>query len=110
MTAKYTFEKISGCVDGCSDSAIRPDVRDFVARHLLRSIGCAIGAMSAKVTQDIKAVVDVFGGNQMCTPRLVEIEALKRFEEVRRPLGRRPDDHPSLSDVGLWEARFATSD
>ena len=67
MTSKYTVEKIAEFVDGCSNSAIQPDVRDLVARHLLDSIGCAIGAMGAKVTQDIKAVVDAFGGNQMCT-------------------------------------------
>jgi 2-methylcitrate dehydratase PrpD len=65
--SKYTVEKIAEFVDGCSSSAIQPDVRDLVARHLLDSIGCAIGAMGAKVTQDIKAVVDAFGGNQMCT-------------------------------------------
>jgi 2-methylcitrate dehydratase len=64
--SKYTVEKIAEFVDGCSNSAIQPDVRDLVARHLL-NIGCTIGAMGAKVTQDIKAVVDAFGGNQMCT-------------------------------------------
>jgi hypothetical protein len=34
---------------------------EIVARHLLGSIGCAIGA---KVTHDIKAVVDAFGGKR----------------------------------------------
>jgi hypothetical protein len=64
MASKYTVEKIAEFVDGCSSSVIQPDVRDLVARHLLDSIGCAIGAMGAKVTQDIKAVVDAFGGSQ----------------------------------------------
>jgi 2-methylcitrate dehydratase PrpD len=67
MTSKYTIEKIAEFADGRSNSAIQPDVRDLVARHLLDSIGCAIGAMSAKVTQDIKAVVDVFGAIR-CAP------------------------------------------
>ncbi|HMJ30585.1 MAG TPA: hypothetical protein VK512_17885 [Xanthobacteraceae bacterium] len=65
MTSKYAVEKITEFEDGCSNSAIQPDIRDLVARHLLDSIGCAIGAMGAKMMQDIKAVVDAFGGNQM---------------------------------------------
>jgi 2-methylcitrate dehydratase len=67
MTSTYTVEKIAAFVDGCSNSAIQKDLRDLVARHLLDSIGCAIGAIGAKVTHDIKAVVDAFGGQPICT-------------------------------------------
>jgi 2-methylcitrate dehydratase len=67
MTSTYTVEKIAAFVDGCSNSAIQQDLRDLVARHLLDSIGCAIGAIGAKVTHDIKAVVDAFGGKPICT-------------------------------------------
>jgi 2-methylcitrate dehydratase len=67
MTSTYTVEKIAAFVDGCSNSAIQKDLRDLVARHLLDSIGCAIGAIGAKVTHDIKAVVDAFGGKPICT-------------------------------------------
>jgi 2-methylcitrate dehydratase len=42
-------------------------VRDRVAKHLLDSIGCAIGAIGAKVTLKIKSVVDTFGGQPICT-------------------------------------------
>ena len=38
-----------------------------MAKHLLDSIGCAIGAIGAQVTEDIKAVVDAFGGKPTCT-------------------------------------------
>jgi len=69
MTSTYTVEKIAAFVDGCSNSAIQKDLRDLVARHLLDSIGCAIGAIGAKVTHDIRAVVDAFGGKQICTCR-----------------------------------------
>src|SRR5258708_5883946 len=67
MTSTYTVEKIAAFVDGCSNSAIQKDLRDLVSRHLLDSIGCAIGAIGAKVTHDIKAVVDAFGGKPICT-------------------------------------------
>ena len=90
MTSKSTVEEIAEFADGCANSAIQPDVRDIDPHHPFDSIGCAIGVMGAKVTQDIKALVDVFGGNQMCTLKLVKIESGKRFEKVRRPLGGRP--------------------
>jgi 2-methylcitrate dehydratase len=54
-------------VDGCTNKAVPPAVRELVAKHLLDSIGCAIGAIGAKVTEDIKAVVDAFGGKPICT-------------------------------------------
>jgi 2-methylcitrate dehydratase len=64
---KYTVDKIAAFVDGCTNEAVPPDVRELVAKHLLDSIGCAIGAIGSKVTEDIKAVVDAFGGKPMCT-------------------------------------------
>jgi 2-methylcitrate dehydratase len=64
---KYTVDKIAAFVDGCTNEAVPPDVRELVAKHLLDSIGCAIGAIGSKVTDDIKAVVDAFGGKPMCT-------------------------------------------
>ena len=67
MSVKYTVDKIAGFVDGCTSEAVPPDVRELVAQHLLDSIGCAIGAIGATVTEDIKAVVDAFGGKPMCT-------------------------------------------
>ena len=67
MSVKYTVDKIAAFVDGCTNEAIPPDVRELVAKHLLDSIGCAIGAIGSKVTEDIMAVVDAFGGKPMCT-------------------------------------------
>jgi 2-methylcitrate dehydratase len=67
MSVTYTVDKIAAFVDGCTNEAVPPDVRELVAKHLLDSIGCAIGAIGSKVTQDIKAVVDAFGGKPMCT-------------------------------------------
>src|SRR6202048_4584190 len=70
MSVKYTVDKIAAFVDGCTNEAVPPDVRELVAKHLLDSIGCAIGAIGAigsKVTEDIMAVVDAFGGKPMCT-------------------------------------------
>jgi 2-methylcitrate dehydratase len=67
MSVKYTVDKIAAFVDGCTNEAVPPDVRELVAKHLLDSIGCAIGAIGYKVTEDIKAVVDAFGGKPMCT-------------------------------------------
>ena len=67
MSVKYTVDKIAAFVDGCTNGAVPPDVRELVAKHLLDSIGCAIGAIGSKVTEDIKAVVDAFGGKPMCT-------------------------------------------
>jgi 2-methylcitrate dehydratase len=67
MTVDYTVDKIAAFVAGCTNGAVPPDVRELVAKHLLDSIGCAIGAIGSKVTEDIKAVVDAFGGKPMCT-------------------------------------------
>ena len=67
MSVKYTVDKIAAFVDGCTNEAVPPDVRELVAKHLLDSIGCAIGAIGSKVTEDIMAVVDAFGGKPMCT-------------------------------------------
>jgi 2-methylcitrate dehydratase len=67
MSVTYTVDKIAAFVDGCTNEAVPPDVRELVAKHLLDSIGCAIGAIGSKVTEDIKAVVDAFGGKPMCT-------------------------------------------
>jgi 2-methylcitrate dehydratase len=67
VSVKYTVDKIAAFVDGCTNEAVPPDVRELVAKHLLDSIGCAIGAIGSKVTEDIKAVVDAFGGKPMCT-------------------------------------------
>ena len=67
MSVKYTVNKIAAFVDGCTNKAVPPAVRELVAKHLLDSIGCAIGAIGAKVTEDIKAVVDAFGGKPICT-------------------------------------------
>jgi 2-methylcitrate dehydratase len=67
MSVNYTVDKIAAFVDGCTNEAVPPDVRELVAKHLLDSIGCAIGAIGSKVTEDIKAVVDAFGGKPMCT-------------------------------------------
>src|SRR5258707_14099133 len=67
MSVTYTVDKIAAFVDGCTNEAVPPDVRELVAKHLLGSIGCAIGAIGSKVTEDIKAVVDAFGGKPMCT-------------------------------------------
>jgi len=67
MSVTYTVDKIAAFVDGCTNEAVPPDIRELVAKHLLDSIGCAIGAIGAKVTEDIKAVVDAFGGTPMCT-------------------------------------------
>ena len=52
-----TVEKIATFVAGCDNQSIASDVRDRVAKHLLDSIGCAIGAIGAKVTLKIKSVV-----------------------------------------------------
>jgi 2-methylcitrate dehydratase len=62
-----TVEKIATFVAGCDNQSIASDVRDRVAKHLLDSIGCAIGAIGAKVTLKIKSVVDTFGGQPICT-------------------------------------------
>ena len=59
MSSKCTVKKIARFVDECSSKSISTPVRDLIAQHLLDSIGCAIGAMGAKVTTDIKTVVDV---------------------------------------------------
>ena len=67
MAAKYTVDKIAAFVASCTNEAVPPAVRELVAKHLLDSIGCAIGAIGAQVTDDIKAVVDAFGGKPMCT-------------------------------------------
>ena len=67
MSVTYTVDKIAAFVDGCTNEAVSLDVRELVAKHLLDSIGCAIGAIGSKVTEDIKAVVDAFGGKPMCT-------------------------------------------
>jgi len=67
MSVKYTVDKIAAFVDGCTSDAVPPEVRELVAKHLLDSIGCAIGAIGSEVTEDIKAVVDAFGGKPMCT-------------------------------------------
>jgi hypothetical protein len=39
-----------------------------VAKHLLDSIGCAIGAIGSKVTDDIKAVVDASVARRCAPP------------------------------------------
>jgi 2-methylcitrate dehydratase len=67
MSVKYTVDKIAAFVDGCTSDAVPPEVRELVAKHLLDSIGCAIGAIGSEVTEDIKAVVDAFGGKPTCT-------------------------------------------
>jgi 2-methylcitrate dehydratase PrpD len=51
-----TVEKIAAFIAGCDNQSIASDVRDRVAKHLLDSIGCAIGAIEAKVTLKIKSV------------------------------------------------------
>jgi 2-methylcitrate dehydratase len=67
MSSKYTVKKIARFVDECTSNSISTPVRDLIAQHLLDSIGCAIGAMGAKVTADIKTVVHAFGGHPICT-------------------------------------------
>jgi 2-methylcitrate dehydratase len=67
MSVKYTVDKIAAFVDGCTSEAVPPEVRELAAKHLLDSIGCAIGAIGSEVTEDIKAVVDAFGGKPTCT-------------------------------------------
>jgi MmgE/PrpD N-terminal domain len=67
VSAKYTDDKIAAFVADCTNEAVPPAVRELVAKHLLDSIGCAIGAIGAQVTDDIKAVVDAFGGKPICT-------------------------------------------
>jgi 2-methylcitrate dehydratase len=62
-----TVEKIAAFVAGCDNQSIASDVRDRVAKHLLDSIGCAIGAIEAKVMLKIKSVVDTFSGQPTCT-------------------------------------------
>jgi 2-methylcitrate dehydratase len=62
-----TVEKIAAFVAGCDNQSIASDVRDRVAKHLLDSIGCAIGAIEAKVMLKIKSVVDAFSGQPTCT-------------------------------------------
>jgi 2-methylcitrate dehydratase len=62
-----TVEKIAAFVSKCDNQSIAPDVRDEVAKHVLDSIGCVIGAIGAKVTEDIKSVVDTFGGKPIST-------------------------------------------
>ena len=37
MSVKYTVDKIAAFVDGCTNEAVPPDVRELVAKHLLRS-------------------------------------------------------------------------
>ena len=109
MTSTYTVEKIAAFVDGYSNSAIQKDLRDLVARHLLDSIGCAIGAIGAKVTHDIKAVVDAFGGAEIDDRALAALgqvvaidcechslvrdrirSALGRVGDLERRTGRKP--------------------
>ena len=44
--------------------------------------------------------------------RIASINDLPINESERKyhwPLGRRPDDHPSLSGLGLWEATLDTA-
>ena len=67
MSVQYTVGQIATFVDGCTNEAVPPDVRELVAKHLLDSIGCAIGALGYPVTEDIKAVVDAFSGKPLCT-------------------------------------------
>ena len=67
MSSKYTVKEIARFVDECTSKSISTAVRDLIAQHLLDSIGCAIGATGAKVTADIKTVVDAFGGHPICT-------------------------------------------
>ena len=45
MSVKYTVDKIAAFVAGCTNEAVPPAVRELVAKHLLDSIGCAIGAI-----------------------------------------------------------------
>ena len=60
--ADTTVEKIAAFVVGCDNQSVAPDVRDTSMKHLLDSIGCAIGAVGAKTTLQIKRLVDSFGG------------------------------------------------
>jgi 2-methylcitrate dehydratase len=65
--AATTVEKIAAFVVGCDNQSVAPDVRDTARKHLLDSIGCAIGAIGAKTTLQIKRLVDSFGGKPTCT-------------------------------------------
>jgi 2-methylcitrate dehydratase PrpD len=47
-SAATTVEKIAAFVVGCDSQSIAPDVRDTIRKHLLDSIGCAIGAIGAR--------------------------------------------------------------
>ena len=67
MNITRTVEKIAEFVVGCDNQAVSPEVRDTIGKHLLDSIGCAIGAIGAKTTLHIKSVVDSFGGKPTCT-------------------------------------------
>lgn len=62
-----TVEKIAAFVVGCDNQSVAPGVRDQIRKHLLDSIGCAIGAIGAKTTLPIKRLVDSFGGKPTCT-------------------------------------------
>ena len=62
-----TVEKIASFVVNCDNEAVAPNVRERVSKHLLDSIGCAVGAVGAKMTLHIKNVVDAFGGKPICT-------------------------------------------
>ena len=66
-SAATTVEKIAAFVVGCDNQSVSPEVRDTIGKHLLDSIGCAIGAIGAKTTLHIKSVVDSFGGKPTCT-------------------------------------------
>jgi hypothetical protein len=67
--SKYTVEKIAEFVDGCATARSNPMFGISSHAIFLDSIRCAIGAMGAKVTQDVEGVVDVFGGKQVCSPQ-----------------------------------------
>ena len=66
-SAARTVEKIATFVVGCDNQSVSPEVRDTIGKHLLDSIGCAIGAIGAKTTLHIKSAVDRFGGKPICT-------------------------------------------
>ena len=66
-SAAKTVEKIAAFVVGCDNQSVPLDVREAISKHLLDSVGCAIGAIGSDTTLHIKRVVDSFGGKSTCT-------------------------------------------
>jgi hypothetical protein len=101
MTSKSTVGEIAEFADGCANSAIQPDVRDIDPHHPFDSIGCAIGVMGAKVTQDIKAFGRCIWGQSDVHSQACQNRAGEKIREGPTAAWRPPDDHPSLSDLRL---------